>query len=230
MAQLTKGEYEKLLLIGSESLELPSIDKIQAVRAIAIDNFVTCDERQWSLKTIEGALHSTMGLIGKPFILDHNWHDVQKVQAVIFDAKMLNLKVAPDLIKNTSYQAMNEEIIKAEGYCPLVVSIAFMSDNELLMGQALGSLKSVSFGGNWVKNPQLVCPHDGLQFSDPKCRHLPPNQWYDYDDDYLEEYNYTVADYGTYVGSIWFSELSQVLIPNVPGAQIISREIESFYK
>lgn len=230
MAQLTKDEYEKLSLIGSDSLQLPSIEKIQAVRAIAIDNLVTRDERQWSPDTIKGALHSTMGLIGKPFILDHNWCRVECIQAVIFDAKMLNLKSAPDLIKNTPYQAMNEEIIKAEGYCPLVVSIAFMGDNDLLVGQALGSLKTVSFGGNWVESPQLVCPHDGLQFSDPKCRHLPPNQWYDYDDDYLAEYDYTVADYGTYVGSIWFSELSQVLIPNVPGAQIISREIADFYK
>lgn len=226
---MTKSEYEKLSLIGADSLEFPPIESIQSVRMVAIDNLVTRDQRQWGPSIIKSALDSAMGLSGRPFILDHDWWDVDDIQGIIYDAKMLKLKAAPPQIKNTVFQQANDEIIAAEGYCPLVVSVAFFGYNTMLSGQALGALKSVSFGGNAVEI-DLECPHDGLLFSDPKCRYLPPSPWYDYDPEYLDKHGYSVADYATYVGSIWFAELSQVLIPNLPGAQVISREIADFYK
>jgi hypothetical protein len=110
----------------------------------------------------------------------------------------------------------------------VVVKVAFYSYGGILMQQALGCLKYVSFGANNIES-DLICPHDGLSFTDPECRYVPPSRWWQPSQEELTANNLKLADYAVRIGSLWFSELSQVLVPNLFGAQVIDRSIAKYY-
>jgi hypothetical protein len=215
MALPTNVEYEKICALSAVSLECPDIENIQTVDIVACDNLITGDQRQWHADILTQAASESIGLIGKPFTLDHNWERVEEVQGIIYDAKILNLTEAPPRIVRTPYASLNKKIIKNEGYRPVVVKVAFYSYGGILMQQALGCLKYVSFGG--------------LSFTDPECRYVPPSRWWQPCQEELTANNLKLADYAVRVGSLWFSELSQVLVPNLFGAQVIDRSIAKYY-
>jgi hypothetical protein len=228
MALPTKVEYEQICALSAASLECPDIQNIQTIDIIACDNLITGDQRQWHADILTQAASESIGLIGKPFTLDHNWDKVEEVQGIIYDAKILNLSEAPPRIVQTPYAALNKKIIKSEGYRPVVVKVAFYSYGGILMQQALGALKYVSFGANSIES-DLICPHNGLSFSDPQCPYIPPSRWWQPSEEELTANNLKLADYAVRVGSLWFSELSQVLVPNLFGAQVIDRSIAKYY-
>jgi hypothetical protein len=227
MAQLNQQQWEQVCALSSASTECPESDELTTLTIIACDNLITRDKRQWSAEILSQAAEESTGLIGKPFTLDHDWDEVDKVQGVIYDAELLDLPEAPPNIVNTWYSKINKKIIKEEGYRPLIVRVAFYRYGGVTFGQALGSLRYVSFGGQG--DLELFCPHDGLNFSDPACPYLPPSRWYEPTAEELKARNLKMADYAVYKGSIWFNELSQVLVPNLPGAQVISRSIAKYY-
>jgi hypothetical protein len=228
MALPTSVEYEQICALSAHSLECPDIENIQSIDIIACDNLITCDQRQWHVDILAQAASNTVGLIGKPFTLDHDWDDVEEVQGLIYDAQLLDLTEAPPRMVQTPYASLNKKIIKNEGYHPVLVKVALYRYGGIVMQQALGALKFVSFGANSVE-ADLICPHDGLSFSDPECRYVPPSRWWTPSQDELTARNLKIADYAIRTGSLWFTELSQVLVPNLPGAQVIDRSIAKYY-
>lgn len=228
MAKLTKKQYEKFLEFTAADLPAPPIEQLEAVDIIAIDNLITRDKRQWSTEILAQAATEATGLVGKPLTLDHDWDKVDDVQGIICEANLLTMETCPDRILNTVERKSNKAILKNEGYSPLVVTAVFQSYNPRLAEIAMGAKKYVSFGG--MRNQVTMwCPHDGLEFQDPDCKYLPPSQWWDYDEEELKGRGLKVADYAVYKGTLTFSELSLVLIPNLPGAQVIDRQIADFY-
>jgi hypothetical protein len=219
MATLNQQQWEQVCALSSASAECPESEELTTLTIIACDNLITRDKRQWSAEILAQAATESAGLIGKPFTLDHDWERIDKVQGLIYDAELLNLPEAPPSIINTWYSKINKKIIKEEGYRPLIVRVAFYRYGGVTFGQALGSLRYVSFGGQG----------DGLKFSDPECPYIPPSPWYKPDPEELKARNLKMADYAIYKGSVWFNELSQVLVPNLPGAQVISRSIAKYY-
>jgi hypothetical protein len=228
MALPTKVEYEQICALSAQSLECPDIADIETVNIIACDNLITADQRQWHVDILAQAATESIGLIGKPFTLDHNWDEVEEVQGVIYDARLLNLAEAPPRMVQTPYASLNKKIIKSEGYRPVIVKVAFYRYGGILMQQAIGALKYVSFGGNNVES-DLVCPHDGLSFSDLECRYIPPSRYWTPSQEELDANNLKVADYAIRKGSVWFSELSQCLVPMLFGAQVIDQSIAKYY-
>jgi hypothetical protein len=228
MAQPTKVEYEQICALSAQSLNCPEPEDIQSINIIACDNLITCDQRQWHTDILAQAASDTIGLVGKPFTLDHNWDEVEEVQGLIYDAQLLNLTEAPPRIVQTPYAALNKKIIKAEGYRPVLVKVAFYRYSALIMQQALGALKFVSFGATSIES-DLICPHDSLSFSDPECRYIPPSRLWQPSEEDLKASGLKIADYAIRTGSLWFSELSQVLGPNLPGAQVVDRSIAKYY-
>ena len=214
---LSEADYKKVLKYGAADLTPPDREALASFRVIFADNLVGRSQMTWAhdaLKSIASRLP------GCPFTVDHDWEEVSKTIGVIYDATVLGLPSAPDKFIDTHAADINREIIKKDGYKPVIGKVAIYDGDEALAMLSIGGGTKVSIGGFRVTD--LWCPICDTSFFDEACPHVPPSPWYEDDED--------TAPYAIRVDTTDMGETSLVLIPNAPGAGVVTNDIAEFFR
>jgi hypothetical protein len=181
------------------------------VPVLAATNLINNSYSKWSPEALQDLQRLAPGV---PVTTDHEWEDVDEICGIVLGCELREI-AGPKLLGQTA--DLNLRIAATEGVQLLILQVALFrggEDGETAIADmvAYGLVRNVSTGG-FVE--EWLCPHCGVEFSDPSCPHLPPG-------DYGEVPN-PVAAYAVRNGVSSFCELSFVLVPNCPGAQVINQ-------
>ena len=207
---------EQLAIIqgfGSAALSLVTAAEIEVVPFIATDNLIARSRTKWALPALESI--ATL-LVGRSFMLDHDWEEVENITGLVFQAEVLHLNQIPQEYLRPKG---NQELFIKEGYHPVLAWVAFPRTSSLLSGLQLGALQNVSIG--YFVVDELICPHCEVSFWDADCPHVPPSNWW--------RDGISTAAYAIRPDTSDMGELSLVSIPDVPGAQMILNKYADLY-
>lgn len=180
------------------------------IPVLAATNLINNSLSKWSPSALLDLQRLAPGV---PVTTDHNWEEVEESCGIILSCELKKVP-GPKLLGQTG--DLNLQIAATEGVQLLMLQVALFrggEDGEMSIADmvAYGLVRNVSTGG-FVE--EWLCPHCGTEFADPVCPHLPPG-------DYGDVPN-PVAAYAVRNGVSSFCELSFVLVPNCPGAQVVN--------
>jgi hypothetical protein len=215
----TDKQYRKISEFLSADLEHPGPDDYEIVRFIASDNLLTRSFAKWDLPELANLAKL---LPGCTFTLDHDWDSVGKIQGLIFDSYVQELTPDPLVVNAADNGKTNKKIIKSEGYFGTIIEVAFPSFGEILSHLRYGVARFVSIGGFLFKD--RICPLCEVSFDDPSCPHIIPDPWWGFFPGAIVD-GLEVAPYFVRSQLLDVGEVSLVLIPNLPGAKILSKQL-----
>jgi hypothetical protein len=190
-------------------------DELEIVTFVAADNLITRDQNKWHVRT----LPKIAGLLaGLPMTLDHDWGSVEKVQGLVFKARVVKAREPPEgLIDCCGCGRWNKDIVAEEGYQYVECSVAFPATAVVVSSLRLGAVGRVSIGGFLVND--YICPLCEISFFDEACPHWAPHDIRDTKDKQF-------APYKIRKGITDLTEISLVLAGNLPGARAINRAMK----
>lgn len=179
---------------------------------IATDNLISRSKSKWHKEAFPQLAELGIGI---PFTLDHDWDEVGKTQARVFQTRVVRYDTAPkELLNRCGCKSHNLQAIKDDGgYITLEFDVFIDLDSPAVESIGYGLIDRVSIGG--FDYSDLWCPLCNLSFFDKHCPHGVPDTWYPDEEGSAPYYERKDA---TDLG-----EISAVLIPNVPGAGIKRR-------
>jgi hypothetical protein len=179
---------------------------------IVTDNLVSRGLSKWGINELDVIAELSLG---NPFTLNHEWDEVENSQGFIFDARIVEEDTAPNDVLNAAGNGdNNRQIIAKEGYCYIECDVCFPFSSPVVSGIEYGVLKYVSLGGFIYEDH--FCPLCNCSFRDKQCSHDDPSEI----NAYMASMSKDVAPYYIRYGVYDLSELSLVLIPNIPGAKV----------
>lgn len=191
---------------------------------IASDNLLHHNNSQWSKRALESMARS---LVGKDFLLNHEWDDSTQIKGLIFDSVLvsiedLNLSTKLFLTDSSANQAQDLEILNKQGYEALILWVAVEANSNINSDVVYLRQSDLSVGG--YASLDYICPLCNVSFNDDKCPHIIP------DPNYMNYYGIDPNDPDLapyYIRDSYFSgvELSMVVEGNCPRARIL-REID----
>lgn len=215
---VTPEQLAKINSFGSAGLPPYEANDLTAISFIATNNLIGRNQGKWSINTLKQIANLLPGISQT---CNHDWYEIEDIQGVIFEATVFKSETAPSrLIDIGGNGAINRQIIDQEGFAACLYKAALPSSNMVLSGLRLGSISKVSIGG--FCGASYICPLCNVAFEDPDCPHYMP--W-----DAQDAADKRYAPYFLRDGAWDLGEVSLVLIPNIPGAGIITREDADFY-
>lgn len=213
----TEEQLRKIHSIASAALPLVEPESVAVHKFIAADNLIARSKRAWSSQAVETIARM---LPGRPFMADHSWGLISAIQGVVIDSQVLSTPHIPRQFLDNHKN--NNEIFAKEGYKAAIATIAIPSASPLNSGLQIGAINTVSIGG--FRPTDLLNPENGASFfaeANKGKRRPPLNGWAD--------------DEKTTAYAIWpdtsdMGELSAVVIPDNPRAQLITQELKDLFQ
>ena len=218
--QLTEKHLDTINDLIPASLEKLELSDLVAVRFRATDNLLNRSYGKWAAEALP-VLQDL--LIGLPLTLDHDWEDISKIQALIFDSKIRKYQAPEWAIDRAGNKTVNSSIIRREGYLSLEFDAVFPVDSPAVQALRFGKLNSVSLGG--FEYEDHVCPLCNTSFDDDACPHLKPDKYWGVKPGLTYETAQglrLVAPYFVRVKPRDLGEASLVVIPNYPAAGAVT--------
>ncbi len=219
----TEEQLEKMNRYRPKGSKLYTINEIISVPFLASNNLIHRSREVWSV----GALESmSKQFPGKPFTVNHKWHDSEPIKGLVYDALLLKSdRIAESLLGSNEDYQINHDIFQRDGYVQLVLFVMFEANSSYVDKLYYRRGGNVSTG-TFIDPKYLKCPLDGSYFGEGEnsyeCKegHTMPNDfliaWW-YDEDELERLApYIIIDRNTDA-----VELSEVLVGDLPLAKIL---------
>lgn len=212
-----------------------SADEVITLAFYASNNLVWHGNGAW---TIPALMNMGLLLIGRKFLLNHEWHDVKCSHGKVYDYQLLYSDSAPEeAIAPAGMREINEYIVEHNGYARLILHAYFEKDSEILQDFRYGRMDDVSTGVLTAGIDSYLCPVCSERFSrdirfnekDEEGRGICPHSiptpfmlwWFGADD---EDMNFAPFFYRTLnpdEGAHGI-ELSAVVAPDLPMAGVIT--------
>lgn len=124
----------------------------------ASNNLLDRSSRRWSIEAIQG-----MGIdfIGKPFITDHSWAEVDTAKGICISSALLkdHASIVPsEMLSGAGEEVFNKEIIEKEGLVWLYLCVAVPRSSEAAKAIETRTYHSVSTG-SILFDAYLRCPN-----------------------------------------------------------------------
>lgn len=186
-------------------------DEIALVEFTIADNLLNRSNSRWHPTALPELVELCPGL---NLSLDHDWDAVEKSQGLIITAwQIIDAVAPPKLIKAAGNEDYNRQILSKEGYRSIHCDVAFRITSPTLDSLRFCEVQYVSQGG--FDFGDIWCPICNDSYYGDCPHHLPsdvgmrgePMPYYERKD---------VCDLG---------EVSLVLIPNLPGARVVSNAL-----
>ena len=191
---------------------------------LASDNLLHHNNSQWGKKALESMART---LVGKDFLLNHEWEDSKQIQGIVFDSAIvsisdLSLSTKLFLTESSSNQIQDLEILSKEGYEALILWVAVEANTGIASDIVYLRQSDLSVGG--YASLDYICPLCNISFNSDECPHIIPDPVYMYMMD-IEKDDEDLAPYYIRDGEFQGVELSMVVSGNCPRAKIL-REID----
>lgn len=199
-------------------------EEIYQFPTIASDNLLHQNNSQWSKRSLESMAKT---LVGKDFLLNHDWNNSNKIQGTVFDSAIVNitdLSLATKLflIESSPNQVSDLEILTKDGYEALILWVAVEANSGVASDVVYLRKSDLSVGG--FAGITYICPLCNVSFNSNKCPHIIPDPSYMYQMG-IDRYDPDLAPYYIRDGNFQGVELSLVVEGNCPRARIL-REID----
>jgi hypothetical protein len=204
----TQEQLDIINQLKPQSVSDLTLEDVEVLSVIATNNLISRSLEKWSVDDL-GLIAAL--LPGLPFTLNHEWNEVDEVQGLIFDAKVVSRPASASELMGGGLLDENKMIIEKDGgFFAVECEIAIPSFSPLINGLKFGA-KKVSLGG--FNYADMVCPLCDESFFEDDCPHGIPG--------YPGNRDGMTAPYAIRSGIYDLGELSLVLIPNMPGAEVI---------
>lgn len=133
-----------------------SVDEVTTLAFYASNNLLWHSNGAWTVPAL-----SEMGqlLIGRKFLLNHNWDESEKAQGKVYDYQLLYSQDAPDeAIYVAGMGEINKYITKRNGYARLILHAYFENGSQVLEDFRYGRLDDVSTGVLSSGLDSYICP------------------------------------------------------------------------
>ena len=191
---------------------------------IASDNLLHHNNAKWSQRALESMARS---LVGKDFLLNHEWTDSTQIKGIVFDSAIVNvqdLSLSTKLFLTDSSPKPEEDlkILTKEGYEAVILWVAIEASSDINSDIVYLRQSDLSVGG--TASLDYICPLCNVSFNSSDCPHSIPDPLYMWIAG-IEEDNEDLAPYYIRDGEFNGVELSLVVSGNCPRARIL-REID----
>lgn len=211
----------KYKVVGSPEY---SGEELYVFPTIASDNLLHQNKSKWSERALESM---TKTLVGKDFLLNHDWEDSSKIQGLIFDAALITVsdlkpKTKRFLTEDSILPVIDNAILTKEGYQVLILWVAVEANTNIVSDVTYLRQSDLSIGG--TAQLDMICPICNISFDNKDCPHYIPDSlslWLMG----IDEDSSLVAPYYIRDGYFQGVELSLVVSGNCPRARIL-REVD----
>lgn len=196
-------------------------EELAVVTMYVSDNLVQRSNEKWSLNCLQQMARTYPG---QKFIADHNWHEADDAMGLVFDAKLEELEPDSVALSKFGNQSANRKIVKSEGYWRLTLKVFIDADSEILKDIKYRRLYDLSTGGIWKTMPDYYCPNCSakkgqlITFEDESCPHDFPSSMAKFF--FGNDPEWRFADYILVDGEIYSTEISSVVVGDLPAAAI----------
>ncbi len=189
-----------------------SADELVCFEFIGADNLLNRSGGKWHSSALQELADLLPGL---SLILDHDWDEAQKAQALIYKAWVQKTDTAPiDLLQAAGNGNYNQMIAQSEGWITTHFDIAIRASAPLVDALRFGEVGKISLGGFDFKD--IWCPLCDASYYSDDCPHYVGSSW-DGSKDPL------YMPYYERKGVTDLCEASIVLCPNLPGAKVVTQ-------
>ena len=214
----TPAELRKIQTFAPRGITYTA-DELRVVELIASDNLVQRSMEKWSLNCLQ---QMAANFPGEQLIQDHDWFDSDDAMGLVFDATLEQVEPTGQILDRCGNRKPNRKIANSEGVWQLKLKVFFAADNPALKKFKYRQYFDLSTGALWKKMPDYLCPHcmgeDGRNLSiyDEACPHMPPGglEYFFWGNDP----DFKFADYVLVDGELYPTEISTVVVGDVPGA------------
>ncbi len=201
-----------------------SADEVITVPFYASDNLLSFSNGAWTVDSLEEMAEV---LIGKSFILDHDWDDISTSQGKIYDAQIITTANAPvDVLQVGDMFDINARIVAHNGYSRLILHVYFEATLPIVNAIRFGRVDQVSTG--------LLCDPDGyicpncseeegqeIRFTDRTCPHDIPIPLLLMLADWMGDEEFNFADFYYRSGITHGVELSAIVCANLARCGVV---------
>lgn len=185
-------------------------DELLCFEFIGADNLLNRSGSKWHYTAIQQLADRMAGL---KLLLDHDWDEVDKSQALIFRAWVETEPTAPIAVMEAAGNGTyNRSIVADEGYISLHFDCAIRASSPLVDALRFAEVGNISLGGFQYKD--IWCPICDCSFYSDDCPHYIGYHWDD-------EKSNLVMPYYERKDVFDLGEASIVTIPNLPGAKVV---------
>ena len=188
-----------------------SAEELVCFEFIGADNLLNRSGGKWHSTALQQLADLLPGLA---LILDHDWDEASKSQALIYKGWVETAPTAPlDLLEAAGNGAYNRMIAQAQGWITTRFDVAIRASSPLVDALRFGEVGRISLGG--FDYADIWCPLCDCSYYDDACPHYLNGGWGD-------EKNPLIMPYYERKGVTDLCEASIVLCPNLPGAKVVT--------
>lgn len=216
----TAAELKKIQAFAPKGITY-SADELRVVELIGSDNLVQRSKEKWSLNCLK---QMAKAYPGEQLIKNHDWFDSDLAMGLVFDAWLEGVEPSPAVLNRCGNNKVNKKIAANEGVWQLKLKVFFPADSDALKKIRYRQYYDLSTGGMWKRRPDFLCPHcfdengNNLSIYSAECPHMPPGGYEEFF--YGNDPDYKFADYVLVDGEIYPTEISTVVVGDIPGAAI----------
>lgn len=199
-------------------------EELYVFPTLASDNLLHHNNAQWSKRALESMARS---LVGKDFLLNHEWGDSGKIQGLVFDSAIVSINNLSDktkqyLVQSSPKPDVDLGILNKEGYEALILWVVVEASSPIASDVVYLRQSDLSVGG--YASLDYICPLCAINFNSNECPHFIPDPMYMWLMG-VEDNDPDLAPYYIRDGEFNGVELSMVVEGNCPRAKII-KEID----
>lgn len=115
-------------------------------------------------------------MVNRPHITDHDWWSVGSVLGFFYDFDFIETDTAPAAVLDAAaWGEYNRLIIENNGYQRVILHSCIQANSPAIDAIRFKRLADASTGS--LHDTKYICPHDGLDFRDPKCQWIAPTSY-----------------------------------------------------
>lgn len=218
----TPEELKKIQALAPNGITYKA-EELVVVTLYASDNLIQRSNEKWSLNCLQQMAARSAGT---KFIPDHNWHDSDGAMGMVFDTMLEELDPTNEVLAKFGNQKFNRKIVKSEGYWRLSLKVFLSADSKKLEDIKYRRLYDLSTGGLWKTMPKYLCPNCTAKLGEPVSFHHDDTCPHDFPSAmslffWGDEADWNFADYILVDGEIYPTEISSVVVGDLPAAAIV---------